>query len=172
MDSKLKSQFYALAEKKGESPSVLLRSFMRQALENEGAQILDLEDRSKSANTILLELLSHNQRRTLLYGSNDEWKLYKDSLLPEYLDEVIGQLLRDAGIKGKEFWRRYWEEIDKNWFTSFRENPPLIAVHLKRDFMDRLRKQIRIGKAGSPASGKRAGKHFPRSARPDGSEPK
>jgi antitoxin component of RelBE/YafQ-DinJ toxin-antitoxin module len=164
VDSELKDRFYALAEKKGESPSVLLRSFMRQALDNEETQILDLKDRSKSVNTILLEVMSHSHRRVLLEGSDTEWALYKDSFLPEYLDEVIGQSLRDAGITGDSYWRRYWEEIDKNWFTTFREKPPLTTVHLKRDFMDDLRKQIRSGKAGSPASGRKAEKRPVRTA--------
>ncbi len=159
--SELKNRFYALAEKKGESPSVRLRGLMRQALENEEVQIRSLEDRNRETNTILLEMLSHEQRRTLLFASDAEWEMYKDSFLPEYLDEVIGQSLRDSQITDDAaYWRRYWEEIDKNWFTTFRENPPLLAVHLKRDFMDGLRKQIR--KAGIPASGK-AGKRSTRS---------
>ena len=152
VDSELKNRFYALAEKKGESPSVRLRGLMRQALENEEAKVGDLEDRSKSTNTILLEMLSHNHRRALLYGSDQEWEQYKDSFLPEYLAEVIGQSLRDAGISGDAYWRRYWEAIDKNWFTSFRENPPLTAVYLKRDFMDEMRKQIHNAQAGTPTT--------------------
>ena len=143
IDSELKRRFYELAEKNGESPSLFLRSLMRQALERERSEITNLEESKRSTNVILLEILSFLHRRSLLLGNESQWELYKDSFLPEYLEELVGETLHDAGINGDEYWQRYWMEIDKNWFTKFKESPPVVATHLRRDFMDQRRKEIR-----------------------------
>lgn len=143
VDSDLKKRFFELSEKQGQSPSVHLRSLMRQALERDDTKITDLEDSTRSIHVILLEVLSYLHRRSLLLDNDSQWDLYKDSFLPEYLVELVDDTLRDAGVSGDDYWQRHWEEIDKNWYTKFRENPPIMATYLRREFMDELRKEIK-----------------------------
>lgn len=143
VDGELKDAFYKLAEKTGQSPSNLLRSLMRKAIELEEKMITELVDSKKQQDIILYEILSFIHKAAMLQQDNNLWELYKSSYLPEYLDEMIGETLRNSNISGDQYWRRFWEEVDKNWFTKFGKEKPLITSHLKRNFMDEIREGIK-----------------------------
>ena len=129
------------AEKQGVSPSNLLRSLMHQALEREDVKIANAESNIQSIHTILFEILKYLQQ--IAFESDDDrtWQAFTSSFIPEYLDEMIGQTLRDSDIKGEQYQAHYWQSIDEAWGTSFSEQRPLLAVHLKRDVMNEIRDQ-------------------------------
>jgi antitoxin component of RelBE/YafQ-DinJ toxin-antitoxin module len=141
VDPELKQEFFQLAEKQGVSPSNLLRSLMHQALEREDVKIANAESNIQSIHTILFEILKYLQR--IAFESNDDriWQAFTSSFIPEYLDEMIGQTLRDSDIKGEQYQAHYWQSIDEAWGTSFSEQRPLLAIHLKRDVMNEIRDQ-------------------------------
>ena len=138
----LKDGFFRAAANRGDSPSSLLRSLMQQAVNEQEGRLGALEEWRRSVNVILLELLSVTQRSAPLTDEETIWENYKRSTLPEYLDEMITDNLEDRNAKGNEYWRDYWKEVDRNWFTNFSESPPVPGVHLQRDTMEELRQQI------------------------------
>jgi len=142
VDGDLKEEFYKLAEKTGQSPSNLLRSLMRQAIEMEDKKVSDLIGSKRQLDTMMYEVLSFIHRSEMLRNDRAEWELYKKTFLPDYLDEIIAELLRDTNVTGEEFWRLYWHEVDKNWFTKFSESPPFRAVHVNRETMDHIHNDL------------------------------
>jgi antitoxin component of RelBE/YafQ-DinJ toxin-antitoxin module len=145
VDKDLKAEFFRLASKRGETPSTLLRGLMQQAIEREAGRIKELEESQKSLVTILLEVVSFIQKDAMGSSNDERWRRYRDSFLPEYLDELVGDSLRNEERTDESYWRRYWKEIDENWSTRFQDNPPILSVHLRRDVMDAAR-DARLGR--------------------------
>ena len=143
VETDLKEKFYTLAEKQGISPSKLLRSQMLKAINEDSGKIKNLTERMESQNTILLELQKFIQQMAFLTPDERTWQLYRESLLPDFIRETLSQHLRDCKLEGEQYWDRYMEEIDKAWFTKLKENPPLVASYLQREFMDEIREKLK-----------------------------
>lgn len=139
VDSDLKDEFFRAAQLRGDTPSGLLRSLMKQAVIEQEGRVGSLEDWRESINTILLELMSVTQRTAFMSENEMAWNQYRESSLPEYLEDMITYNLEDRGLNGEDYWRAYWKEIDENWFTKFSESPPFISVHQQRKRMDEIR---------------------------------
>lgn len=147
VDSELKEEFFRVAQASGESPSSLLRALMQQSVSEKSGKIRALEDWQKTTNTILLEILSIFQRSAISSDDDSFWHVYRNSVLPEYLQDMIITQLQELEIEGEEYLRQYWREIDKNWTSSYSESPPFISDHLQRDRMDQMRESILHGRA-------------------------
>jgi len=143
IETDLKEKFYSLAEKQGISPSKLLRSLMLQNIEEDEGEIKDMKEQIKSFNTILLDIQKFIQQMAFMTPNERLWQLYRKSYLPEYFEETLGQHLRDSNLKGDNYWDNYYKEIDEAWFTKIKDNPPLVASYLQREFMDEIRKEIK-----------------------------
>jgi antitoxin component of RelBE/YafQ-DinJ toxin-antitoxin module len=142
VDSDLKQKFFETAQERGESPSSLLRTLMQQSIKNQSGKIAEIEEWQKTVNTMLLEIISVLHKSAFMNEEDISWNIYKESWLPEYLDDMIVQSLQDINLKAKEFSERYWQLIDENYFTSFMKSPPLLEQHLSRDNMEIIRKKI------------------------------
>jgi len=143
VETDLKEKFYTLAEKQGISPSKLLRSQMLKAIKEESGEIKNLTERMESQNTILLELQKFIQQMAFLIPDERTWQLYRKSNLPVYYGDTLSQHLQDCKLEGEQYWDRHWNEIDDAWFTNLKENPPLVASYLQREFMDEIREKLK-----------------------------
>lgn len=139
----LKREFFEVAKLQGISPSGLLRNMMQKVVDRRDAKIEAAEENIRSIHLILLELLKYAQKSAFLAHDESEWEDYRSTVLPNYLDEMIGQTIRDSGITGDEYNRHYWREVDKAWFTNFSNAPPFIAMHLNPDTMNEIREEIK-----------------------------
>ena len=142
IDKDLKDRFFELSEKKGTSPSNVLRSLIKQAVEKDDTQVQAHDQRLKELTSILKEMLSFIQQMAFLSPDDKVWELYKSSILTLFLDELIGDDLRDADIKGDQYQSMYSEEIKKNWFIDYDWKKIPIKMHLKPDIMDETRKEL------------------------------
>jgi antitoxin component of RelBE/YafQ-DinJ toxin-antitoxin module len=143
IETDLKEKFYSLAEKQGTTPSKLLRSLMLQNIKEDEGEIKEIKEQIKSTTTILLELQKFTQQMALSIPDDGIWKLYRKSLLPEYFEETLGQHLRDCNLDGDKYWDNYNKEVDEAWFTNMKDNPPLVASYLQREFMDGIREKLK-----------------------------
>ena len=143
VETELKEKFYSIAEKQGISPSKLLRSLMLQNIKEDEGEIKDMKEQIKSFNTILLDLQKFTQQLAFMIPDDRLWQLYRKSYLPEYLSETISQHIHDCKIDGNRYWDEYYKEIDEGWFTKMKENPPLVASYLQREFMDEIREHLK-----------------------------
>lgn len=141
VEQNLKDEFYKLAERLGQAPSILLRSLMRQAIEQNSASVDEIKQRQSEFESYLYELIGVVQRQSFV-GPEAQWHEYRQSFLPEYLTELTLDTVKAIGLDGDDLWDRYWAEIDKNWFTNHRAERPLISVHNQRDRMDTTRKAL------------------------------
>ncbi|MDA3939156.1 MAG: type II toxin-antitoxin system RelB/DinJ family antitoxin [Spirochaetia bacterium] len=143
IETELKEKFYSLAEKQGISPSKLLRSLMLQNIKEDEGEIKDLKEQIKSTTTILLDIQKFIQQMALLTPDDRVWKLYRKSFLAEYFRETLSQHLNDSKLEGDRYWEEFYKEVDEAWFTNLRENPPLVASYLQKEFMDEIREKLK-----------------------------
>jgi hypothetical protein len=106
---------------------------MQQSIKNQSGKIAEIEEWQKTVNTMLLEIISVLHKSAFMNEDDISWNIYKESWLPEYLDDMIVQSIQDINLKAKEFSERYWQLIDENYFTSFMKSPPLLEQHLEQD---------------------------------------
>lgn len=142
VDEELKREFFELAQRNGESSSNYLRGLMRQAVTKDRAQVADVAHDQTQIREILREMLSLLQRSAFMSSDEQKWQLYKETSLPEYLHELIGDTLYDSGLTGEKYSERFKEEIRQNWFVDTSRFQLPLASYLRRDFMDGIRQEL------------------------------
>lgn len=142
VDEDLKTQFFQLAQRNGESPSNYLRGLMRRAVEKHSGQVEDVARELIEVREILRETLSYLQRSALVHSDEQAWQQYKKTFLPEYLHELIGDNLRDSGLAGEEYSEQLKEGIRRNWFVDTAKLRLPLTSYLQRDFMDEIRREV------------------------------
>lgn len=142
VDEELKTQFFQLAQRNGESPSNYLRALMRRAVEKDSGRVEDVAHELIQLREILQETLSYLQRSAFMSSDEQKWRLYKETSLPEYLHELIGDTLYDSGLTGEKYSERFKEEIRQNWFVDTSRFQLPLTSYLRRGFMDGLRQEL------------------------------
>ena len=142
VDEDLKKQFFQLAQRNGESPSNYLRGYMRRAVEKDTGRVEDIAHELVQLREILRESLSYLQRSALTSSDERNWKIYKETFLPEYLYELVGDTLHDAGLHGREYSTQLKESLREDWFVDTSRTRVPLKSYLRRDFMDQVRREL------------------------------
>jgi len=142
VDSELKDKFFELAQSRGESPSNLIRILMQQAINSHSEKLEELAEWQVFINEMLLELISVVHRISLVNDSQRTWEIYKESWLPEYLEDAISQSLKDRQLPGDQIPEAYNKEILKNYFLE-RKTSSFLKTHLDRNQMDSIREELK-----------------------------
>lgn len=91
---------------------------------------------------ILRETLSYLQRCALTDTDERNWQRYKETFLPEYLHELIGDTLHDSGLHGQEYSKQLQESVRQDWFIDTSKARVPLKSYLRRDFMDQVRREL------------------------------
>ncbi|NOY10139.1 MAG: hypothetical protein GXP33_15000, partial [Spirochaetes bacterium] len=116
IEQKLKEQFFSLAEKRGVTPSELIRILMQMALKNENDTMEETKEILNEHDIALHQILKYLQLSAFLIKENDNWNLYKNSILPNLLDELI---YKESRVNNKVDSGLYWKNIDEAFLTNF-----------------------------------------------------
>ena len=142
VDEDLKKQFFQLAQRNGESPSNYLRGYMRRAVEKDTGRVEDIAHELVQLREILRESLSYIQRSALTSSDERNWQIYKETFLPEYLYELIGDTLHDSGLHGQQYSKQLKDSVQQDWFIDTSKARVPLKSYLRRDFMDQVRREL------------------------------